>query len=293
MMELLQLVRDLPPELDAPDLSRFETDSDRRAHRYPAALQRAVDCGLVLPGIRRSEDMPYGVILLLASGRQFLDRGGEVSPWVLRMLPGYLEDLDAREALFFSLSALLADFRRMMRRGAGAHFIRHELLPERWRTMVIDDDLTFRFYEATAATCAQLAADEFPDHMAGDLVLMRLVGRALRTLTLAEIHGVRSEEEVAWAKAALGDVFSVVSSVDLARVVIDEDLDGMMTAGFLSQLDPELTRPTVADATPPSDPSLWFAPFALARPIMDTDPAAAGPHGLVDAVRRAEQAAGR
>lgn len=134
----------------------------------------------------------HGTPLLLATGRQFLNVGGEV-PWdVLHFLPSVVDDLHAREALLFAGSVLVDEFRHQL---LGATHVEHaaELVPPGFAEAV-DEALAVDLFAAAIALLARLSAGEPASCVAEEILAVRLIEEAAGRLESRAASGELTEE---------------------------------------------------------------------------------------------------
>jgi hypothetical protein len=196
-------------EGDAPvDVEQLARTLEESESEVRLELERLDGMGLLFDGF---ED--EGPPAMLKSGRQCLGRRGEVAEEVLRFLPGYIDDLYAREALLESGVALVEEFRDELLQGDA---VRHaaQLVPVAFADAV-DEALALNLFAATVALMARLSEGGPAGCLAEEIMAVGLLDEAGARLAARGERGELTETQVEAATSELRGLFELFEDDDV------------------------------------------------------------------------------
>lgn len=165
-----------------------------------------------------AEDEPDLPPKLLRSGRQYLQLRGEVDPDVVRYLPQFIDDLDARELLRDAGEWVREELSFAVRMGWGRDVLRDRFIPPRFK-MEATDELAVRFLDAATSLQTRLSNGQPAGCMAEEILAVRQMERAEFYFDSMVADGECSAEDAAVGKDALEGIFDLFDDDDALGLV--------------------------------------------------------------------------
>lgn len=209
-------------------------------------VEAVADRGLILS----SDEHGLEPATLTRSGRQYIERQGEVPGDVLRYLPNWIDDLDARDALIVAgdilVDCALADFFDDRLSFARLHVPRAFAL-------AIDEEDAESLYCAMIAVITRLSCGQPPACVAEEIMAVALMREAECWLDLRVHHGELDCDRAEEAIGALDGLFDLLGDDDVLELFdMKEPADAA-----LANHDPNLRQAGVVDQRLEA----WFVPF--------------------------------
>jgi hypothetical protein len=204
--------------------------------------------GMGLMSLIADEEPPR----LQHAGSQWLARKGEWSHDVLHFLPGYIDDLYARDALLHGGIVLVDEFRCQLLRGRGVEHAREQLVPPAFAEAV-DEAVALDLFAAAVALMARLSGDSPAGCLAEEIIAVGLLEDAKAQLEMGVDNADISEEEAEHARGELRGLFELFQDDDVLDLFeMSESADAAL-AGH----DPIKQQLGVVDQRIEA----WFQPF--------------------------------
>jgi hypothetical protein len=209
---------------EAVDVAGLADELDASASMIESELEQLHTLGLCVTGM---EDGPSP--MLLRSGRQFLVRRGVVDSDVLRFLPRFIDDLDAREALLAAGTVLVDEFRSALLDGRGMEHAR-ALVPAAFAT-AIDERLALDLYAAAVALMARLSDGAPAGCVAEEIAAVVLIEEARMWLEDRAASGRLDEKAAEAASDELPILFELFDGDDVLDLFVMEEPADAALAG--------------------------------------------------------------
>jgi hypothetical protein len=248
LLEAAGMAQASDEQLDLAQLAR-ELDTSEAVIRMDISQLSAL--GLVLDGLE--EGRPP---MLLAAGRQFLARRGDVDHEVLGFLPRVVDDLNAREALLVAGTILVDEFRVSLLDGDPVEHAR-ELVPPAF-TGAVDKRLALDLFAASVALMARLSDGAPAGCVAEEVIAFALMEEARVSLEMRREQGELDGAEERAASEELRGLFELFEDDDVLNMFEMAEPADAALAGH-DTINQQLG---VADQRVES----WFQPFGGTSP---------------------------
>jgi hypothetical protein len=250
--DVAPILRALRERVERPfSIADFAAELGEDQNLVEQRLHELRSAGLVLLG-GDPDDPPF----LMRSAEQYLELHGEVDRNALYFLPGVIDDLHARAALFEGGGILVDEFRAAIFDGGGIEYAKNIVPPAFVEAM--NDWLALNLFAASVALMARLSAEEPAGCVAEEVLAVAVMDEAETWLEMRTDQGELSE---AAAKAAAGELrglFELFQDDDVLNMFeMTEPADAAL-AGH-SEINQQMG---VADQRLEA----WFKPFGWVRP---------------------------
>lgn len=174
------------------------------------------------------EEAEFGPRLTRAGG-QYLSLNGEVTGDVLRFLPSYIDDLNARQALIESGGFILDEFRYAVLVGRGVEHAR-DLVPDAFASAV-DERLALNLLAAAVALMARLSCGDAAGCLAEEIIAVALLNEAEAWLEMQVDKGELEPDEAEAAAGQLHGIFELFEDDDVLDLFRMEEPADAAVAG--------------------------------------------------------------